>query len=185
MGYDIKEFFKNEIYSIEDIDFINDKVKDFEWKSFYRDRMEKIEDRIDNIQIDIDKIKSQYIIDLFEKYDECIGHMTNEQNCVAYYVGMQRVLKDNDMSKFYRETLFNINDIKYVEKRIMPNILKDKELIKINEKIGEIYNKEINKLFEKYKKLVIKRLLVENCLSYYLGINMCLRIKDTKNFVIE
>ena len=177
MEYNLEECFKFKINDEDDVKFINDRVEECSRQSLYREKFEKLEDIYFDIRLDIEEIESDYIIDLFERYDNTFSSISRDENCLAYYIGIQRVLKNNDRKNFIRKKIFDRDDINYIKRRIMPNILNDKEIVKIKEEIDNIYSTKIEKLFDRYNRILKRQALLENCLAYYIGIQTCLQIK--------
>ena len=94
---DFKNYFEEDLFSDEDVTFIMEKIDKNVAILFAQEEYLNINDKVIQIKRKINSMMNSEIRNLFKKYERHLSELNSLQNCLAYYIGLQRAIKIDDI----------------------------------------------------------------------------------------
>ncbi len=89
--------FNNELFSINDVTYVSEKVEKNISILFGDDKYMKIDKNLSILNLKLNSLLNDPELKLFHKYVQINTDVISYQNCLAYYLGFQFGLKINDL----------------------------------------------------------------------------------------
>lgn len=86
----LQEEFGKTLFSQEDIEYVNKEMEENIFNLFGRNVSLDNNDRILQIEKEIEEFKSKKVEKLFSEYENLLHQRNELQNCLAYYLGMRK-----------------------------------------------------------------------------------------------